>query len=154
LLGGTGGVGPGMAGLLQRIQGVVELAGVEQARQPAVQTGKEIGLAQVDGAGMVEPADRLVLGRAGAAVIGLVMDPVALQAAPADTAAQPLSQQVGPVAGGGRAGLGTPGARGDRGLNGVEGVLGDQRLVGMGVVRVVVSRVARSSRVWRWRETA
>ena len=76
-----------VAGLLQGVEGGVEVVGVEQAGEPLVQVGEQVGLAQVDRARVVEAGGGLVFGWVGAAVVGLVVDPVALQAPGADAAA-------------------------------------------------------------------
>jgi hypothetical protein len=76
-----------VAGLLEGVEGGVEVVGVEQAGEPLVEVGQQVGLAQVDRAGVVQAGGGLILGWVGAAVVGLVVDPVALQPAGADAAA-------------------------------------------------------------------
>ncbi len=51
-----------VAGLLQCVEGVVEPVGVEQAGEPLVQVGEQVGLAQIDRARVRKAGGGLVLG--------------------------------------------------------------------------------------------
>jgi hypothetical protein len=69
--------GAGVAGAGDRLAGGLEVVGVGQPREPAVDHRQQVALAEVHRPGVVEAGGGGVLGRVAAAVVGLLVDPLA-----------------------------------------------------------------------------
>src|SRR5712691_8444278 len=129
-LGGAG--GGGGLGCLHRAEGLGEPVRREDDGEPAVDGGQDVGLAQVDVAGMADVAGEGVFLRVPAPVVGSTVVVLALHPPLAGPAVQPAAQDVGvaDALAGLVAGLaGAPGV-GHDGLSGLEVLGRDERLLG------------------------
>ena len=130
---GSGGhSGRWVLGGLHLADGLLEPVRREDDQQPSVDGGQDVGLAEVDVAGVADVAGQGVFLRVAAPVVRSPVAVLALHPAPAVPAVQPPAQDVGAHDALVRLAAAAPGSPGvgHDGLRGSEVFGGDQRLVG------------------------